>query len=256
MPAETLLESAPCDRSTRIAIEQFFHSVSGGKRFRSIFDILVDETLALVREDHSVVAIAPMGSGWGGRDEAARIARESHSQIREDMKRRVEEYASTSRDEDMPIKDILHRTSLERCGMFFRDLQKFAAIPRPADAVYEVPWLMSGLITLGLTLAEAWQLGEAVRLHRWEAIPVNYFDLLLGSRWEHDSMHGQRPNYEPNDEIDRRRAAVALGHSDLFITDSYTADLCRRSKVADYAPTIVFSTKQADAILEFIRKSA
>jgi hypothetical protein len=42
-----------------------------------------------------------------------------------------------------------------------------------------------------------------------------------------------------NDEIDRWRAAVALAHSDLFITDPYMADLCRRAKVADYGPTNV-----------------
>jgi hypothetical protein len=104
-------------------------------------------------------------------------------------------------------------------------------------------------------MAEAQLLCEAVRHHRWEAIFVNFFDLILGSRWDHDSVQGQRPRYNPNDEIDRWRAAVALGHSDLFITDSYIADLCRRAGVSDYTPTVIFSTKQAEEILEFIHQS-
>jgi len=89
-----------------------------------------------------------------------------------------------------------------------------------------------------------------------EVIFVNFFDLILGARWEHDRLHRQRPNYDPNDEIDRWRAAVALGHSDLFITDQYMADLCRRAKVSDYTEIAVFSTQQTDGILHFIRRSA
>lgn len=255
MPLETLVESAPCDRAMRTAIEQFFHSVSGGARFRSFSEILIDKTLALIREDHDAVAFGTIGSGWGARDEAARIARESHSQTRERMTRRIEAYEFPSTAANMSAEEIFRSSSLDRCSMFWRDLQKFAAVPEMPASGYEIPWLMTGLIAQKLTVVEAQRLSEAVRHHQWQVIFVNFFDLMLGSRWDHDSVHGQRPRYNPNDEIDRWRAAVALSHADLFITDSYIADLCRRAGVSDYTPTVTFSTKQVDEILEFISKA-
>jgi len=139
---------------------------------------------------------------------------------------------------------------------FLRDLEKFVTIPTTAVSEYEIPWLMSGLICHRLSTSEAQELSELVCRHKWEAIFVNFFDLILGSAWQHDLLHGQRPNYHPNDEFDRWRAAVALAHSDLFITDSYMTDLCRRAKVADYTPTTVFSTKQIGEILQFIDQNA
>jgi len=256
MPVETFVESAPCDRATRTAIENFFRSVSGDIRFRSYPEMLVDETLALVRADHEAEAFAMIGSGWGACDEAARATQEFHSQTRKRMIARIQEYNLPSNVKDMTAEQIFRRSSLDRCGMFFRDLQKFADNPATAPTDYELSWLMSGLITQRLTAAEAEQLSKAVRYHRWEPIAVNFFDLMLGSRWDHDFVHDQRPHYYPNDEIDRWRAAIALAHSDLFITDSYTADLCRRASVSDFTKTVVFSTKQADAILQFLDERA
>jgi hypothetical protein len=125
--------------------------------------------------------------------------------------------------------------------------------PETPVSSYEIFWLMKGLLSHELTVVEARNLSEAVRHHRWEAIPDNFFDLWLGSRWDHDGLQGQRPRYYPNDEIDRWRAAVALAHSDMFITDAYLADLCRRARVTDYTPTVVFSTKQTAAILDHLR---
>ena len=256
MPVETLVESAPCDRATRIAIEDFFHTVSGGTRFRSYSDILIDKTLVLVRPHHEAVAFATMGYGWGARDEAALLTKHSHAEARERMTQRIQAYTFPSGAAEMSAGEIFNSSSLDRCGMFWRDLEKFVAIQTTPASEYEVPWLMAGLVARSLTVTEAQELGEAIRHHRWEAIFVNFFDLLLGSRWDHDKVHGQRPNYDPNDEIDRWRAAVALGHSDLFITDPYMADLCRRARVADYTPTVVFSTKQTDAILHFLHQGA
>ena len=255
MPVETLVESAPCDRATRIAIEDFFNSVSGGTRFRSYSEILIDKTLALVRQHHDAVAFATVGSGWGARDEAARITKELHSHARNRMRQRIKANTFPSGAADMSPDEIFRSCSLDRCGVLWRDLQKFAAVPTTLISEYEIPWLMSGLIAQGLTTVEAERLGEAVRYHKWEAIFVNFFDLMLGGRWDHDKLHGQRPNYQPNDEIDRWRAAVALGHSDLFITDPYMADLCRRERVGKYTPTVVFSTKQVDAILRFMHRN-
>jgi hypothetical protein len=255
MPLETLIESAPCETAVRIAIEEFFQSVSGGTRFRSYPDILIDKTLVLIRPHHQAVAFGIVRYGWGKRDEAARITKDSHEKRRERMNQRIQAYTSPSDAAGMSAMEIFRSGCLDRCGAFVRDLEKFADVPTTSVSEYEISWLMSGLIDRGLCVTEAHELRETVLCHKWEAIFVNFFDLILGSRWEHDRLHRQRPNYDPNDEIDRWRAAVALGHSDLFITDPYMADLCRRAKVADYTPTAVFSTKQTDGILRFIRQS-
>jgi hypothetical protein len=227
-----------------------------GTTFRSHFEILIDKTLALIRPQHQAVAFAMIGYGWGTRDEAARITKESHAESRERIKQRVHAHCSSSNAADMSATEIFRSGCAERCGTFLRDLEKFVAIPTTAVSKYEIPWLMSGLICRRLSASEAQELCELVRRHKWKATFVNFFDLMLGSRWGHDRLHGQRPNYHANDEIDRWRVAVALGHSDLFITDPYMADLCRRAKVADYTPTTVFSTKQTDEILQFIDQNA
>ena len=256
MPLETLIESAPCEAAMRIAIEEFFHSVSGGTRFRSYPDILIDKTLALIRPQHEAVAFGIMGYGWGRRDEAARITKESHAERRERMKQRIQAHTSPSDAAGMSAMEIFRSGCLDRCAAFLRDLEKFAEVPTTSVSEYEISWLINGLVRRGLSVTEAHELHEAVRCHKWEGIFVNFFDLILGARWEHDRLHRQRPNYDPNDEIDRWRAAVALGHSDFFITDQYMADLCRRAKVSDYTEIAVFSTQQTDGILHFIRRSA
>ncbi len=150
MPVETLVDSAPCDRATRIAIEEFFSSASGGTRFRSYSEILIDKTLALVRQDHEAVAFAVMDRDWGVRDDAARIAKESHSQTKYRMIRGIQAYNFPPCAKDMTAQEIFRGSSLERCGMFLRDLQKFTASPTPASD-YANYWLMSGLIAQGLT---------------------------------------------------------------------------------------------------------
>jgi len=174
MPGETLVESAPCDRATRLAIEDFFQSVSGGTTFRSFWEILADKTLAMVRRDHDAVAFSTMRRGWGARDEIAFLTEQSHADTRERMKRRIQGYTFPSGAADMPAEEIFRSGSLGRCGMFWRDLEKFVATPTTRASRYEVPWLMADLIANGLTVPEGRQLGEAVRFHKWEAIFVNF----------------------------------------------------------------------------------
>jgi hypothetical protein len=252
MPMETLLESAACDRALRVAIEEFFESVSGGTRFNSYTDILINETLALVREAHQVVLFGLIRHGWGEREEAAQAIRESWDQDRDEMTTRVRGYTFPEGAENMTVEEIFRGSSLERCARLWRDLHKFLSEPRTLTSEYESSWLMRGLISLNLSPDEAMNLCRAIQEHKWDAIPVNCYDLLLGSRWDHDAIHGQRPNYYPNDEIDRWRAAVALSYTDVFITDGYVADLCRRAIAARYTHTAIFSVGRPSSILEYL----
>lgn len=252
MPLETLAESAPCTRAKREAIEQFFRTVSGGLCFKRHTDILIDETLALVRTDHPVVPFLVIGEGWGVRDGAAQQSASAMVTLREEMRQRIADYQHTAEADNRSADERFDSAAMGRSGMLWRDLDRFVACPSTPAADYEVGWLMTGLLKHGLTLEEAVDLMEAVRHRRWIAILVNFFDLKLGSRWDHDGECGQRPNYDPNDEIDRWRASVALAHSAMFITDSYIADLCRRAQVRSYSSTSVFSVRQVEEIAAWL----
>jgi hypothetical protein len=254
LPIETLVESAPCDRSLREAIDDLFKCISGGVRFRAFSELLVDSTLALVRPSHEVRAFDTINPvRWGGLDHAASTTRESHARTRERMAERVAAYTFPPGAETMTAEEIFRSSSLERCGKLWRDLERFQVNREAPSSEYEASWLMLGLIANQLTDSEANALCEEIRYHRWEAIPENFFDLLLGSRWDHDRLHGQRPRYDANDEIDRWRCAVAMANAGVFITDSYVADLCRRSRISEYSETRVFSAKNSSEILTFLK---
>ena len=252
MPTETLVESAPCETQVRIAIEEFFRSVSNGERFLSMWDLIIDETLCLARPGHVICPFGAIGAGWGRRDEAAGIAKEANAMGRERMHQRIEAHTYAPSAASKTPEEIFQSGIEDRCGIFWRDLKRFEKDPTTPATDYEWGWLMEGLMWQGLTTAESIKIGKAVLFHKWEKIRVNFFDLLLGSRWDHDHLIRQRPNYNPNDEIDRWRSAVALCYSDLYVTDGYSADLCRRARVADHTSTLVYSVRQTHEILQFI----
>jgi hypothetical protein len=132
-----------------------------------------------------------------------------------------------------------------------RDLKRFIQNPLRNVNEYEDAHLMGFLVRRGLTVAEAEDLREHVRYHRWEAIPVNAYDLLIGSVWSDDLNHDRR-KYRPNDDIDRWRAVVALRYARLFVTDGPMADLCRRARVSEYSDTIVVSVKERQRLHDLV----
>jgi len=115
------------------------------------------------------------------------------------------------------------------------------------------PWLIEFLVSANLSPAEIQALKRAVQYHGWAKISIHAFEIFLGVKWEYDFIRGGAAPYEPNDEIDRKRAAIALNHADLFITEGGIADLCRRAKVNDFSPTVVLSVKNPEKILETVR---
>lgn len=252
MPMETWIESAPCDRKQRVAIEHLFERVALGARFCSFVDILVDETLSLVRPNDRPTGFAKLGSGWAARDDLADNAKRHHAATRQQMADRVSSHSYSAEMLKLSPDDIFRSLCVERCEMFARDLSAFVESPAPLET-YECGGLMIGLIERGLTKSEAFALMDDGKLRKWLAIPVNFFDLKIGSWWDHDQIHAQRPKYHPNDEIDRLRAAVALSYSNIFITDPYLADLCRRSKISRVSQASTVSTKQHELILEGLK---
>ena len=256
MPLETIVEAAPCDRPRRIAIEQFFASASGGLAFRHFEEMVVHSTIQLARPNWPVRSFVMVRlSDWTS-DKIAAISHSIADETRQRMINRMANGSAPDGADAMQVKEIFDKISQDRCGMFYRDLLKFLEEKRTPIADFEIPWLMQGLILHDLNADEARDLGEKVRYHKWEAIPENYFDLLLTARWEHDRVHRHRPNYTPNDEIDRWRAAVALSCAQLFVTDKYMAGLCQRAGVLDVANLSVLSVSQTDQFRDFLINSA
>lgn len=255
MPLETIVEAAPCDRARRAAIAEFFAAVSGGLAFRHFEEMVVHSTIQLIRDGWPVPSFALTRQSWTS-DESATNFRSLADAQRQRMIKRMADALAPDGADAMSLKEIFDRISKERCEMFYRDLLKFLEEKSTPITYYEIPWLMKGLILHGLNADEARNLGEKIRYHKWEAIPENYFDLRLTARWEHDRVHRHRPNYTPNDEIDRWRAAVALSCAQLFVTDKYMAGLCQRAGVLEIANLPVLSVSQTDQFREFLINSA
>ena len=117
------------------------------------------------------------------------------------------------------------------------------------SAKLNCPWLIQFLIDAKLCSAEIEALKRAVEYHGWTTIPIHAFEGLLGAQWEFDRNHGGAASYQPNDEIDRMRAAIALDYADFFITEGGIADLCRRSRVEEFSDTRVLSVRNPEKIL-------
>lgn len=254
MPLETIAEAAPCNLSQRVAIEEFFVTASRGVAFRPHTDMIINSTMALVRDGWPVPWWVPVKAGWAADEEFMTATQKESDESRQQMTKRMAGANPPPGAEAMDVKQIFDQISAQRCGMAFRDVEKFQSDSSTAIDDYEIPWLMNGLIKRQLTSSEANQLGERIRFHKWEAITENYFDLCLNARWEHDRVRGHRPNYKANDEIDRWRAAVALSSSNLFITDKYAADLCHRSGALDIARTTVLSITQKDEFRDILEE--
>jgi hypothetical protein len=245
MPFETLVESAPCHAELRRKIAGFFEAAGGCIAWRLFKDILADATMNLVRPSHTIQVFCRIKSSWADRDPSA--VENAHRQARENMTARVLAYKRASGAETMELDEIQKSSVEERCGYLYRDLGRY--IKDHTCSNYERSWLMRKLVGWGLTGKEADDLREGIRLRKWEQIPENFFDALLGSRWEHDRIHRHRPNYHANDEFDRWRAAVALPNADAFVSDNYTADLCRRAGSSRYKCAEVFSVREIDRLM-------
>jgi len=236
-------------------IEQFFQSVSGGTYIKSHYEILLAFTIKLIRPNYLAAAFGIIKPGWSQRKRAAKTTVKRYRKEQEQMKARMDQYVLDSSALTMSPEDIRNSATLDRCGMVWRDLELFVGRKEDKEAEYEMQWLMTGLIKHGLTNSEAIELQKHIQHHRWESILVNFFDLVLASWWEHDFIKMQKV-YKPNDEIDRWRASVALSHTDMLITDGYTAELCRRANTQLYSPTKVFSVKQSKEIIKALEEIA
>lgn len=253
-PPETLLETASCrDRALRLAIEAFFSQVSAGFRFRDFGELIIENSVALFRPDFEVEPLERINfHGWASRDDVALSLKDFHDGGCERMRGIISQHSYPPEAKEMCLDEIFRHAAMERSGALWRDLGQFSKGVRSKGG-FELPWLIEGLIKYRMSNSEADRLREAVRRGKWAEIMENKIELLLASRWNHDVLHGQRPTYHPNDEIDRWRAVVALSRSDLFLTDKYMAGLCGRVKPIQGLPAKVIPVNRPDEIIRFLQ---
>lgn len=247
IPLETLVESSPCTTAQRMKIEELFKEIGKDTRFPYFQEAITSQTLSLIRPETSCYSLIPFAAKWGHREVEAATAKSLHRKNQERMKARVAEFLNHQpQGRKRSFDEIFGASAKERSGFFFRDLERFRLSGSVGPTNYERPLLIESLVSHGLTIVEAEALGKAVLKREWIKIPCNWVDLKIGARWDHDFQIGQRPNYLANDELDRGRAAVALCYADVFITDGYLAELCRRC--GTISTTKIFSVKQVAEI--------
>ena len=146
------------------------------------------------------------------------------------------------------LRAILRQRSVWICN----DLDCLLA-GQVTDKSLNYPWLIEYLVSEHISPAEIESLKRAIQYHGWAKIPIHAFEILLGAKWEYDSIHGGAATYDPNDEIDRKRAAMALSYAGLFITEGDMASLCQKAKGSNFCPTLVLSVRNPEQILDAIR---
>jgi hypothetical protein len=170
MPLETIAEAAPCAPSQRMAIEEFFVTASRGVAFRPHTDMIINSTMELVRDGWPVPWWVPVKAGWATDEEFMTTTQKESDESRQRMIARMASANPPPGAEAMDVKQIFDQMSAQRCGMAFRDVEKFQSDPSTAIDDYEIPWLMNGLIKRRLTQTEANLLGERIRFHKWESL--------------------------------------------------------------------------------------
>lgn len=252
---ETLFESAPCSAALRSEVMAFFSKVSAGYRFRDLGELIIDNSVALIRPDFEVHCLEKFAFyDWADQNGLALSLKDFRDRQRDRLREIVSEHVYPPEANHMTIDEIFSCAARERSDALIRDLGHFLEEAKSMEG-FEIPWLIEGLIKHQMSDPEIELLREAVRSGKWVGIMENKIDLLLVARWNLDRLQRGRTRYDPNDEIDRWRAVVALSRSDLFITDQGTADLCGRVEPIRGLPAEVIPVNQPEEIIRFVQSS-
>lgn len=252
LPFEGVIETAPCSLNLRQAIQSLFWQLSEGVAFESFTQMSNELTLALIRPipDWSPWIIwKPI---WAEMEDAARNVTSDWNSGKKRMKERMTSFVRSPTFETISERALFHAIAAQRSGWICSDLDCLLA-GRATESFLNCPWLIEFLVSANLSPAEIESLKRAVQYHGWAKIPIHAFDILLSTKWEYDSIRGGTAPYQCNDEIDRKRAAIALNHADLFITEGDVASLCQKAKVTKFCSTLVISVRNPDEVLKAVR---
>lgn len=252
LPFECVMESAPKPLEFRKAIQTLFWLLSGGVAFKEFTEISSELTLALIRPVPDWSPWNIWKPVWAEMEVAAQNVRANWGSGKARMMERMNSFVRSSKVEGIPLREMFHAVAAQRSVWVCNDLDCLLN-GRAAKESLHYPWLTEFLISSQLSPAEIEALKRAVQHHGWATIPIHAFEIMVGVKWEYDSIRGGSAKYAPNDEIDRTRAAIALSYADVFITEGDMANLCQKAKVNDFCPTVVLSVRNPQAILDAVR---
>ena len=209
-------------------------------------------TLALIRPMPDWTPWLVWKPGWAEMEEAAQIVKSDWKAGKQRMNDRMNGFARSANIEGMSERELFHAVAQQRSGWLCKDLDALLGGQVHNDSL-SFAWLVEFLISENLSPAEVEALKRVVQHHGWAKIPIHALEILLGAKWEFDSIRGGAAEYNPNDEIDRKRAAMAINYADLFLTEGDMANLCKKAKVQDLSPTLVLSVREPEKILQAVQ---
>lgn len=226
VPMETLAETAACSRDFRIRIRDLHQELSFGYFFKNYDKIEGEESLALVRPG---LRLWPYERGRWKAVEDDGVNQALAKRIRDDqetMRRRMKVFSPPADLHKLTVKEIRAGVLAERCGSFYRQVERLLAGQplNPADDL-QID-LCRYLVSQRITKTELEQLLEKILTHAWEAIPLVTFAAALGALLDHGRIRGRK--YDVNDEVDICRAAIALHSADMMITEKSMAYLAQQ----------------------------
>jgi hypothetical protein len=255
LPFECVIETAPKALEFRQAIQSLFCRLSRGVAFKDYTQMSSELTLALIRPIPDWSPWMNWRPMWAEMESATQKVAADQKSAKQRMQARMDSFVRSPNLATMSKGEIFHAVAAQRSVWIANDLDCLLAGRVQEDSL-NCPWLIELLISENLSPAEIETLKQAVLHHGWAKIPIHAFDILLSAKWEYDSMLGGSAAYEPNDEIDRKRAAIALSYADLFITEGDLANLCKKAKVDEFSPTAVIPIRNPQEILETVRRLA
>ena len=252
LPFEGIMETAPRPLELRKSIQALFWQLSEGVAFKAFTEMSSELTLALIRPIPDWSPWIIWKPVWAEMEIAAQKVKSAWKSEKGRMMERMNSFVRSPNLEAMSERSLFHVVAAQRSRRVCSDLDCLLA-GRVTESSLNCPWLIEFLVSANLSPAEIEALKRAVQYHGWAKIPIHAFEILLGTKWEYDSIRGGAAPYEANDEIDRKRAAIALNHADLFITEGDMANLCQKAKVNEFCPTLVLSVRNPEKVLETVR---
>src|SRR6185503_2580768 len=229
---EGVMETAPRPLALRQAVQSLFWQLSGAVAFKPFTNMSNELTLALIRPMPDWSPWETWKPIWAEMEGAAQKVTADWKVGKARMTERMNKFVRSSDFGASTERELFHSIAAQRSIWICNDLDCLLA-GQITDNSLKCPGLVDFLIAANVNPAEIKALKHAIEYHGWAKIPIHAFEILLGAKWEYDSIRGGSAPYQPNDEIDRKRAAIALNHADIFITEGNLADLCQKAKVSE-----------------------
>jgi hypothetical protein len=230
VPPETIAETIPCPRETRIKIRDLQTRLSAGLFFKSFGAIEGEETLALVRPGGLRPFPYERGVWHSVEDDALAKAKAVEIEAgKNHMRVRMDAFVPSPGQEKLNVRELRREIIRSRAGDFFRQIERLIH-GQPLDPIeYLFLNLCRYLVVHGITRSELEQLREKILTHEWEAIPLLTFHAALSALLDYDSLRAKHPRkYDVNDETDKLRLSTALHCSAMIITEHTMAALVER----------------------------